>query len=628
MEEEESNSNHENTLNRIHNLNSTTKLNKKIMNSKYCYYCRDGGDLLCCDRCPAVFHPLCHEPPLDKVPDGDWFCYKCVSRNNMTKSDLTEYNLIISKYQSIETPYCDFMKNGETTLNPDVIRNCFNFLDKYCKLRNPKPFELPENFSSGKICKLKKVLIVDEKCNLKELRQTQYKCISASTIINFFKGVNSNISNRLSKKNSNSESIFGANMDSIICRVCMNGCQGEPLLKCDICPFSFHIDCLELPLTKLPNENQPWTCPINHLKISDNATNDQDMETSMKMQPSQISVPMSIKEKYERRQPTLSRNGSEFLTNRNLRKSLMQTIVDSQAKSNSGDNGTNYWQELPVRAIISPIEFNSMESSKSMVNRIFTIGTRPKNDLNLSDYCHCNYFSSKHAVIYYDEYQQSFELINYSQHGTCVDNVFYSLDFSDKFAYKAEANTVNENTKDETNNESSQSQVDPENKSQPIKEEHFDDLWTIEKLLTEPNRISTNLKNLSNSINKDRQSTYKNPMITIHKRPKQKMCNCDELLPRYIDGYENGWEGSAILQDGSHIVIGCLELVFTIFNNDLSEEFNESIDESIPSTVDGTSAEDVELINNESEIIELWSSLRDKVCSQHEESISDQPNDV
>jgi hypothetical protein len=44
-----------------------------------CDYCGDGGELLCCERCPASFHLLCAEPPLNAIPDGDWYCKQCTA---------------------------------------------------------------------------------------------------------------------------------------------------------------------------------------------------------------------------------------------------------------------------------------------------------------------------------------------------------------------------------------------------------------------------------------------------------------------------------------------------------------------------------------------------------------------
>ena len=46
-------------------------------NDSYCWVCHDGGDVLCCDRCPRVFHVQCSG--LVKAPEGDeeWFCPVC-----------------------------------------------------------------------------------------------------------------------------------------------------------------------------------------------------------------------------------------------------------------------------------------------------------------------------------------------------------------------------------------------------------------------------------------------------------------------------------------------------------------------------------------------------------------------
>ncbi|CAN9507109.1 unnamed protein product [Ophioblennius macclurei] len=43
----------------------------------FCAVCLIGGDLLCCDRCPKVFHLSCHIPPLLSFPSGDWLCSLC-----------------------------------------------------------------------------------------------------------------------------------------------------------------------------------------------------------------------------------------------------------------------------------------------------------------------------------------------------------------------------------------------------------------------------------------------------------------------------------------------------------------------------------------------------------------------
>nr|XP_046251491.1 E3 ubiquitin-protein ligase TRIM33-like [Scatophagus argus] len=43
----------------------------------FCAVCLNGGDLLCCDRCPKVYHLACHIPSLISFPLGDWVCTLC-----------------------------------------------------------------------------------------------------------------------------------------------------------------------------------------------------------------------------------------------------------------------------------------------------------------------------------------------------------------------------------------------------------------------------------------------------------------------------------------------------------------------------------------------------------------------
>ncbi|KAK6309174.1 hypothetical protein J4Q44_G00206370 [Coregonus suidteri] len=47
-------------------------------NEDWCAVCQNGGELLlCCDKCPKVFHLSCHIPTLLRLPSGEWFCSFC-----------------------------------------------------------------------------------------------------------------------------------------------------------------------------------------------------------------------------------------------------------------------------------------------------------------------------------------------------------------------------------------------------------------------------------------------------------------------------------------------------------------------------------------------------------------------
>lgn len=41
---------------------------EEMESEDFCAACRNGGDLLCCDLCPKVYHLACHIPPLLSFP--------------------------------------------------------------------------------------------------------------------------------------------------------------------------------------------------------------------------------------------------------------------------------------------------------------------------------------------------------------------------------------------------------------------------------------------------------------------------------------------------------------------------------------------------------------------------------
>ncbi|KAL6341881.1 hypothetical protein AAG906_038126 [Vitis piasezkii] len=57
-------------------------------NDDLCSICLDGGNLLCCDGCPRVFHKECVS--LANIPKGKWFCKFC--NNMLQKEKFVEHN--------------------------------------------------------------------------------------------------------------------------------------------------------------------------------------------------------------------------------------------------------------------------------------------------------------------------------------------------------------------------------------------------------------------------------------------------------------------------------------------------------------------------------------------------------
>lgn len=54
------------------------------MNEDYCAVCHNGGELMCCDTCPKVYHIQCHVPELSLPHSTDkWSCSLCVTEGGM-----------------------------------------------------------------------------------------------------------------------------------------------------------------------------------------------------------------------------------------------------------------------------------------------------------------------------------------------------------------------------------------------------------------------------------------------------------------------------------------------------------------------------------------------------------------
>lgn len=46
---------------------------------RVCGIDEDYESIMLCDKCDAEYHTYCLNPPLDKVPEGNWFCPECVA---------------------------------------------------------------------------------------------------------------------------------------------------------------------------------------------------------------------------------------------------------------------------------------------------------------------------------------------------------------------------------------------------------------------------------------------------------------------------------------------------------------------------------------------------------------------
>ncbi|XP_064074242.1 PHD finger protein 12 [Vanessa tameamea] len=220
-------------------------------NHDSCDACGEGGDLICCDRCPASFHLGCYDPPLDEndIPAGLWLCRECRASDDKPAStrssraqspvdyksdtDKKSRSLRNSRANSLVKKKCkddSKDKEEEDTKETESEKELspMEILVKAAKVMNPKQFELP--------------------------REMRIPCIFPGT------------EKEGSKAGSGLVTVDAwgcVPLPAKSCFVCRGTCKMAPLLQCDYCPLLFHQDCLDPPLTALPTGR--WMCP-NHVE--------------------------------------------------------------------------------------------------------------------------------------------------------------------------------------------------------------------------------------------------------------------------------------------------------------------------------------------------------------------------
>ncbi|KAM5215617.1 PHD finger protein 12 isoform 1-T1 [Hipposideros larvatus] len=175
-------------------------------------------------------------------------------------------------------------------------------------------------------------------------------------------------------------------------------------------------------------------------------------------------------------------------------------------------------KEVQARAVFYPLL--GLGGAVNMCYRTLYIGTGADMDVCLTNYGHCNYVSGKHACIFYDENTKHYELLNYSEHGTTVDNVLYSCDFSEKTPPTPPSSIVA--------------------------------------------KVQSVIRRRRHQKQDEEPSEEAAMMSSQAQGPQRRPCNCKASSSSLIGGSGAGWEGTALLHHGSYIKLGCLQFVFSI----------------------------------------------------------------
>ncbi|XP_064547174.1 PHD finger protein 12 isoform X1 [Drosophila montana] len=284
--------------------NEEEKLVQRTTNTKHPYYrrpgrghnhdlcdaCEEGGNLLCCDRCPSSFHLQCHDPPLSEedIPSGQWLCHSC----RMAKVSQPACSSKASSVERVPSAGSGSRANtpssGELESIPLKIRNLRKRSNSERnsteKLLSKMPLAIQRALDPNR-----KPTPLDDVIRAASMLNPQQFSLPAELELHTQFPGNGKVQpvqphtatgNGHRKPNSQRRNSKPFELDAQglvplpakTCFYCTRSCKRAPLISCDYCPLYYHQDCLDPPLTALPAGL--WMCP-NHVEnfIDANMTN-------------------------------------------------------------------------------------------------------------------------------------------------------------------------------------------------------------------------------------------------------------------------------------------------------------------------------------------------------------------
>lgn len=162
------------------------------------------------------------------------------------------------------------------------------------------------------------------------------------------------------------------------------------------------------------------------------------------------------------------------------------------------------------------IAISRYPAAVAMKFRSCSFGKGIANDIPLDLFGNCNYVSAKHAIIFYDEIDHDYKLINYSCYGSYVDDTFAANnEMSNYQGVKEEGQVLCQYC--------------------PCQDEHVE---------------------------------YRNIKVGNFRRntSTERFSNC-LCIPSECEKLNNGWEGSLKVRNGSVLRFGCISFIFIVIDH-------------------------------------------------------------
>ena len=404
-----------------------------------CYVCgrsARAGPLVSCDYCPLSFHLDCLDPPMSEIPRDVWMCPNHVESFLDTKlqtTSVTERVELWDKYarQPIDTNAVklQFMKRCQREKRDEKYRRRKVTVSDSRKVAVPQfvvsQYHRPPALLSGGRDRWQRPLAQQDPAE-QELQWVSGLVSLQSDLLQNMMGSRepqlAGVRPLQAGGEQSGQEVKEMKEMKEVKEVKEEEEEEEPELECE--------ESLDLELTQSVS-------PASTL-------------STCSLSPRHRAELSSGGEGREGREGGLVSLLSEYLAQHNthsvaqLDPVVVQYLASRQLQALLG--GEREESESTVRARASLTPLHSRKSPVMMRYRTLTVGLGPGAGLDLSRYGHCNYLSVKHATIFYDQLADCYELLNYSQHGTRVDEVMYGLEVRREAATNHQAGPVMSST--------------------------------------------------------------------------------------------------------------------------------------------------------------------------------------
>ncbi|KAF1762122.1 hypothetical protein GCK72_010384 [Caenorhabditis remanei] len=203
----------------------------KWIEAQLCGLCSIGGDILCCETCPASFHLSCIGIEASEVPDGAFHCHRCTS---------------LPKDVQLFAPETCTSTTPQHRVGYEFYRNWEAIRWQYKRLKKE-----PTKPVQGPLTEMDSIDNTFPDCHLK----------NALTLINSLNySFPSRYTDAVKKYPDDSMEVKRSYKAGETCVQCELQDDWSPMLLCDFCEQPWHQKCVYPPMITMPKRNY-WMCP-------------------------------------------------------------------------------------------------------------------------------------------------------------------------------------------------------------------------------------------------------------------------------------------------------------------------------------------------------------------------------